>query len=583
MTTTEAAPLLLRTLEQVELARVTDNPWQPRTALDPDQVKEIADSITQVGLLQPPLVRRAGDGFQIAFGHYRIAALRALGLEVVELEVRQLSDAEMAIIALTENRKRRDVPPIEQYRAWQKALEIEGMTVAMLADSLGFDRSTVSNNLRLLKLPKWVLEHVDAGELSAHAAREYLCLMGSDGHFHDDVARQVMDRLTTGTPDWRADRVRFEINDVVLGRPVSEWRRLFKGTSPGGGHAGEPGFDLAKFKTDNDARVHTLPHDKWANQEWGRPTNSKVTESRSREWTCATSAWIARNNAAKKSAEGVAAAAAGIKTPKGTPAAKSSDFVKTLQADPVFQGVSPETAGPLLQALKKNELDEDSAKALGTRAQPMTLKTGKSFKALVDPRSTSKPWDAGDTTVPSYFPNIEECRTKCTWGATYASFKDGGALSLYCLNRPHFEEKVAAGKVTVMKKVERKKVKADEADAETHALLMAQAGWSMPPAVTRLLLALHLRRGGRFEPVYPDNVPYDERQKLSLWPANIQRISELLGVDLKHDWINPEAALKAVSDMPVDDTKEVLLRLIVDDADGSQLAPFVKALEAPKA
>lgn len=580
--TREEAPLLLRTLEQVELARLADNPWQPRAQLDPEQVKELADSIEQVGLLQPPLARPFGDGYQIAFGHYRIAALRLLGLAAVELEVRQLSDAEMAIIALSENTKRRHVAPIEQYRAWQKALEIEGMTIAMLADSLGFDRSTVSNNLRLLKLPAWVLEHVDAGDLSAHAAREFLCLMGSDGHFHESEARQVMEKLTTGSPDWRTARVRREIDQAVCGRSVSEWRRLFTAGHPGGRHASPPAFDIAKFKDEQGVKVHTLPDDEWTASVWrdGNSQLGKVKTERSRDWTCATSAWASRQSAGKKAAEGVAAAAAKTAAP-GQPV-KSANFVKVLAADPVFQSVSPETAGDLLKAMGKEELDADAAAALGTRAAPVHLDQGKKqFRALVDAHGVQEQYAWQLTPIPSYFPDIEECRKTCIIGATYGRFSDSGALALYCLNKEHFEKKVAEGREAIMRKVERKKVAIDEADERLYAALANQPKWQMPPAVTSLLAAIFVLADTRFEVIRPDNVGYSEAQALEFWPANTERIFALLGLNAK-EWFSSSNGLKALAKLDSAPIKELLLRFVVETGRRSSLAPFTQAIKPAK-
>lgn len=584
MTTTEATGthVLLRTMEAVELARVTDNPWQPRTALDPNAVKEIADSIREVGLLQPPLVRQAGAGYQVAFGHYRVAALKLLGIETMELEVRALTDAEMAIIALTENGKRRDVKPIEQYRAWQKALEIDGMTVAMLATSLGLDHSTVSNSMRLLKLPAWVLEHVDGGELSAHAAREFLCLMGSDGHFHEDVAKQVLNKMMSGIPDWRAARVRMEIDNCVNGRPVSEWRKLFKGYA-GGGHMADPTFDVAKFKEDQAARVHTLPNDEWTDGVWrdGMHQPGKVKKEASRDWTCATSPWTTRQNAGKAAAAGVVAAAGKAK-PSNAPV-KTSNFTKVLAADPVFLGVSPETAGPLLKAFEKDGLNEDAAAALGTRGTPVLIDKSKTvFKASVDARSVDV-YGFNLTAVPSYFDNIDECRKTCTIGATYGQLQEKGAFYLFCLNQQHFEEKVAKGRTAITRKVEKRRTAQDEQDAKVYAALSSVAG-QLPATVTTILAALLLDHRGRFEAIVPEGVSnWQEREELQLWPSNTERLAALLGQTIQRDWLDSDKAIKTVAGMSPQDVHQLLLRLMVEDLRSGPLASFAKALEAAPA
>lgn len=278
-----------RKLVTIELAKVVDNPWQPRASLDPEYIKEIAASIESLGLLSPPMVRLVEGSYQLAFGHYRVAALRTLDRHFAEMELCDLTDTDMAVIALAENAKRKDVAPIEQYRAWKKALEIEGMSVQLLADKVGLDRSTVSNNLRLLTLPAAVLQQVDGGSLSAHGAREFLCLMGSDGHFHDDITKQVLDRLTVGPPDWRVARIRAEIDDAVTRRPVSEWRRLFK-EHPGGSHVASPEFDTQRFDQEHAAKVHTLPADDWEGRQSYEPyARGRVRKELTRPWTCATS------------------------------------------------------------------------------------------------------------------------------------------------------------------------------------------------------------------------------------------------------------------------------------------------------
>lgn len=579
--TPESPSLLGRNMVTVELARVTDNPWQPRVSLDPEQVKEIADSIREIGLLQPPLVRPWAEGWQVAFGHYRVAALRLLGYDTVELEERMLADSEMAIIALTENRKRKNVTPIEEYRAWQRALEIEGMTVTGLGTAIGLDRSTVSNNLRLLKLPQWVLQHVDAGDMSAHTAREFLCLMGSDGHFHDDVAKNVLSRMLNGVPDWRASRVRKEIDEVVCGSSVNDWRKLFKGYA-GGGHNADPTFDVAKFKQDKDAQVHTLPNDEWGGDVWrdGERQPGKVTKEHTREWTCATSAWVSKQNAGKKAAEGVAAKAA----PADSGPVKSGSFAKVLAADPVFATVSPETQGPLMKALAKDALESDAAEALGTRALPVLLNRGASqFKAYVGDRREDF-YGNNVTPIPSYFPNIEECRAKCTIGATYGRFSESGALNLFCLNQEHFEEKVDKGRQTIMKKVERQRDVQDQADAKVRSILDGQHDWTLPPEPVMRLLATVLLSHASFNGLYPDNVGWQEKESMALLSSNTGWIGQLVGRDLQRDghW-RAEDKVTAVAALDADQVKDILMRLLVNEAAVlKHLAPAFDALAQPQ-
>ena len=148
----------MKTREQVNLALIKDNPWQPRSEIDQDELQKLADSIYQLGLLQAPLGRRhpeVSGQVQLAFGHQRVAALRLLlqqgrGEMYVEMDVAGISDEGMAVLALTENERRKQLSQIEVVRAHYRAVNETELTVQALADQLGIDRSTLSNNLRVL-------------------------------------------------------------------------------------------------------------------------------------------------------------------------------------------------------------------------------------------------------------------------------------------------------------------------------------------------------------------------------------------------------------------------------------------------
>ena len=225
-------------LEYLELApdQLVDNQFQPRAKVDDEELEGLADNIAISGLLQPPTVRRLdGERFEIAFGHRRVAAVASLIAQKrwiggVPVDVRELDDEQMAVVALSENTRRKDLSPLEQYRAWAKVVEeIPEMTIERLAQQVGLDRSTVSNNLRVLKLPKFVLEAVDAGEIPAHSARELLVLQNED-HAHPEIMERVLQRIRggSGLPDFRVAAVRNVILEVVRGwqGPPQAWRPL---------------------------------------------------------------------------------------------------------------------------------------------------------------------------------------------------------------------------------------------------------------------------------------------------------------------------------------------------------------------
>ena len=166
----------MKTRERVDLELIDDNPWQPRQVIDPDALDELAESINQLGLLQSPLGRRSpdvSDRIQTAFGHRRVAACRLLYQQgrwerCIDMDVADLTDEEMAVMALTENESRKQLSQIEVVRAHKRAIDETSLSVQALADKLGMNRPTLSNNLRVLELPDFILQHVESGDLRHH-------------------------------------------------------------------------------------------------------------------------------------------------------------------------------------------------------------------------------------------------------------------------------------------------------------------------------------------------------------------------------------------------------------------------------
>ena len=169
----------MKTREGIEFDALDDNPWQPRQEIEPEALEKLAGSIAKLGLLQAPLGRPHPEDpgrIQLGFGHRRVAACRLLHERrqwdiYVEMDVNdEITDEEMAVMALAENVDRRQLTQIEVLRAHRKAVDETGLTRDSLAEQLGIDRSTLSNNLRVLELPDFVLEYVESGALSVGAA-----------------------------------------------------------------------------------------------------------------------------------------------------------------------------------------------------------------------------------------------------------------------------------------------------------------------------------------------------------------------------------------------------------------------------
>ncbi len=148
---------------------------QPRQSVDPTGIAELAASIVEHGVLEPILVRRRSrGGFEIIAGERRWRAAQQAGLKDVPIFVHDLGDAAAFEAALVENLQREDLNPVETARAFQRLIDEYGHTQEQVATRVGKDRTTVTNSLRLLKLPKDLLELVESGTLSEGHGRTLL-------------------------------------------------------------------------------------------------------------------------------------------------------------------------------------------------------------------------------------------------------------------------------------------------------------------------------------------------------------------------------------------------------------------------
>jgi ParB family chromosome partitioning protein len=157
-------------------AALDPNPFQPRSAMDPERLAELSASIRASGIIQPILVRRRGERYQIIAGERRWRAAQALGLESVPVTLRQVRDEELLELALVENVQREELTALEEAQAFQRLQSELGLTQEEIARRVGRDRATIANTLRLLRLPKELRELVARGALDAGHARAILAL-----------------------------------------------------------------------------------------------------------------------------------------------------------------------------------------------------------------------------------------------------------------------------------------------------------------------------------------------------------------------------------------------------------------------
>ena len=152
------------------------NPFQPRSAIDPQRLAELAASIRASGIVQPILVRRRGERYQIIAGERRWRAAQALGLASVPVTLRDVPDEQLLELALVENVQREDLTPLEEAQAFQRLQSELGLTQEEIARRVGRDRTTIANTLRLLRLPRELRELLGRGALDAGHARALLAL-----------------------------------------------------------------------------------------------------------------------------------------------------------------------------------------------------------------------------------------------------------------------------------------------------------------------------------------------------------------------------------------------------------------------
>lgn len=161
---------------EIEIEAISPNPYQMRTVWDENELEDLAHSIRANGVIQPILVRRLGDGYQLIAGERRFRAAQLASMEKIPAIVRQATDEEMMELALVENIHRADLNPIERARAYQSYLSSFSLTQAEAAERLGEDRSVVANYLRLLDLPDEIKQMLAKGKLAMGHARAILAL-----------------------------------------------------------------------------------------------------------------------------------------------------------------------------------------------------------------------------------------------------------------------------------------------------------------------------------------------------------------------------------------------------------------------
>ncbi len=168
-------------IQFLNVAQIAPNPFQPREKFNPESLAELRQSIAEKGLVQPVTVRRHGAGYQLVAGERRLRAVRDLGVEQIPAYILDVeTDEEMLELAIIENIHREDLNPIDIANGYKRLIDECRLTQEDVAVKVGKDRSTVTNFLRLLKLPRRIQESVQSGEISFGHARALVALANSE-------------------------------------------------------------------------------------------------------------------------------------------------------------------------------------------------------------------------------------------------------------------------------------------------------------------------------------------------------------------------------------------------------------------
>lgn len=188
----DSSGLQKKSIVSLKVNEVQYNTLQPRLHYDQEGLEELKNSIREKGVLQPILVRVKGDGYEVVAGERRLRAAQALELEEIPVVIRDVSDEEALVLALVENLQREELNAIEEAKAFKRLVDEFQLTQEQVADAVGKERSTVTNILRLLKLPDNIQEAVAKNMITMGHARTLLSIEDADKQYK--VFLEIMEK-----------------------------------------------------------------------------------------------------------------------------------------------------------------------------------------------------------------------------------------------------------------------------------------------------------------------------------------------------------------------------------------------------
>ncbi|RQD73901.1 MAG: ParB/RepB/Spo0J family partition protein [Candidatus Syntrophonatronum acetioxidans] len=184
-----------REVTEINLKDIKKNPYQPRKNIDDEKLKEMLQSIREHGVIQPVLVRKVDQGYELVAGERRMRAAQLARLEKIPAVIRDFNDNEMLEISLIENIQRENLSPLEEAEAYKRLMDEFGFNQGKIAERLGKSRPVIANTLRLLNLEEKVKDYLKEGKISAGHARALVSIEDMD--LQREVADEILKKNLT--------------------------------------------------------------------------------------------------------------------------------------------------------------------------------------------------------------------------------------------------------------------------------------------------------------------------------------------------------------------------------------------------
>lgn len=193
--------------QELEITSIDPNPNQPRKRFNQAELDELAITIQNIGVIEPVVVRKINDRYQLISGERRWRACKQAGYRKIPAVVKQVDEMQALEMGIIENIQREELNAVEEARAYDLWMKETGLKPTQIADRVGKDRSTITNLIRLLKLPEEILNHIEEKRISAGQARPLIGI--ADRRILDKISKKIIEE------NWTARRVEEEVGALL--------------------------------------------------------------------------------------------------------------------------------------------------------------------------------------------------------------------------------------------------------------------------------------------------------------------------------------------------------------------------------